>query len=536
MAANGINAVRTYTVPPRWLLDAALRHGLRVMVGLPWEQHVAFLDDRPGAALDRASACASGVRACAGHPAVLCYAVGNEIPAPIVRWHGRRRVERFLERLCTRRARRRTPTRSSRTSTIRAPSTSACRSSTSSRFNVYLERPTRARAATWHGCRTSRASGRSLLAEIGAGQPPQRRGRARRTRSAGSSAPRSAAAAPARSSSPGRTSGTAAATRSRDWDFGLTDRDRRPKPALAARRGTLRGGAVAAASGRGRASRWSSARHNGARTIARLPRRRSPRCDYPDYEVDRRRRRLDRRDGGDRGASSTSALIRTENRGLSAARNAGLAAATRRDRRLHRRRRLARSATGCTTSSSAFDDDRPRRRRRPEPAAGRTTARSPPASRTPRAGRSTSCCSDTEAEHIPGCNMAFRREALLEIGGFDPQFRAAGDDVDVCWRLAGARRHARLPRRRQSSGITGATRSAATGASSAATAARRRCSSASGPRSTTRRGHLTLGRAALRPRERARFRPLPRSTTAPGAPAPSSRERTVRRGLARPRR
>ena len=43
--------------------------------------------------------------------------------------------------------------------------------------------------------------------------------------------------------------------------------------------------------------------------------------------------------------------------------------------------------------------------------------------------------SDTEAEHIPGCNMAYRREALLAIGGFDSQFRAAGDDVDVCWRL-----------------------------------------------------------------------------------------------------
>src|SRR5215204_6677350 len=35
MAANGLNAVRTYTTPPRWLLDAARRHGLYVMVGLP---------------------------------------------------------------------------------------------------------------------------------------------------------------------------------------------------------------------------------------------------------------------------------------------------------------------------------------------------------------------------------------------------------------------------------------------------------------------------------------------------------------------
>jgi len=42
---------------------------------------------------------------------------------------------------------------------------------------------------------------------------------------------------------------------------------------------------------------------------------------------------------------------------------------------------------------------------------------------------------DRQAEHIPGCNMAFYRWALLEIGGFDPLFRQAGDDVDVCWRL-----------------------------------------------------------------------------------------------------
>ena len=43
--------------------------------------------------------------------------------------------------------------------------------------------------------------------------------------------------------------------------------------------------------------------------------------------------------------------------------------------------------------------------------------------------------SDTAAEHIPGCNMAFRKTALQAIGGFDPQFRTAGDDVDMCWRL-----------------------------------------------------------------------------------------------------
>src|SRR5258708_7066322 len=36
---------------------------------------------------------------------------------------------------------------------------------------------------------------------------------------------------------------------------------------------------------------------------------------------------------------------------------------------------------------------------------------------------------------MPGCNMAFRKAALKAVGGFDPQFHVAGDDVDVCWRL-----------------------------------------------------------------------------------------------------
>jgi len=42
------------------------------------------------------------------------------------------------------------------------------------------------------------------------------------------------------------------------------------------------------------------------------------------------------------------------------------------------------------------------------------------------------------AEHLAGCNMVFRRTALEAAGGFDPQFTAAGDDVDICWRLMDA--------------------------------------------------------------------------------------------------
>ncbi|MGH9140894.1 MAG: glycosyltransferase, partial [Vicinamibacterales bacterium] len=98
MASLGINTVRTYTPPRRELLDAAAHEGLRVMVGLPWSQHVAFLDDRALKRVIRHNISAK-VAELGDHPAVLAFALGNEIPPGVVRWHGRTRVERFLRRL-----------------------------------------------------------------------------------------------------------------------------------------------------------------------------------------------------------------------------------------------------------------------------------------------------------------------------------------------------------------------------------------------------------------------------------------------------
>src|SRR2546429_4434907 len=98
MAARGFNVVRVYTAPPPWLLDAALKHGLRVMIGLNWGEHMAFLDE-PRRVEEIEERIRTWIRSCAGHPAVFCYIIGNEIPASIVRWHGRRRVEKFIERL-----------------------------------------------------------------------------------------------------------------------------------------------------------------------------------------------------------------------------------------------------------------------------------------------------------------------------------------------------------------------------------------------------------------------------------------------------
>ena len=60
---------------------------------------------------------------------------------------------------------------------------------------------------------------------------------------------------------------------------------------------------------------------------------------------------------------------------------------------------------------------------------------------------------DRIAEHVPGCNMAFRRDALVAIGGFNPSSCAPA----TMWMCAGGcRREAgrSASRRRRSSGIT----------------------------------------------------------------------------------
>ena len=64
------------------------------MVG-PWPDHVAFLYDRHMSRAIRRDVMAR-VRTLASHPAVLLFALGNEIPAGVVRWLGPERVERFL--------------------------------------------------------------------------------------------------------------------------------------------------------------------------------------------------------------------------------------------------------------------------------------------------------------------------------------------------------------------------------------------------------------------------------------------------------
>jgi O-antigen biosynthesis protein len=101
MGALGINTVRIpHTVPPRSLLDIAAKHGLRVMVGLSAEQSAGYLIDG-NLPRDFVNRFRAKVRLCAGHPALLCVALGNEIMASQARWVGYRRITRFLHWLYT---------------------------------------------------------------------------------------------------------------------------------------------------------------------------------------------------------------------------------------------------------------------------------------------------------------------------------------------------------------------------------------------------------------------------------------------------
>ena len=94
----GANCLRLFTPPPRWLLDMAAERNLWVMVGIPWAEHVCFLDSEEITDVVRRTV-REVVEACRSHPAVGAFLIGNEIPPDIVRWYGPQRIAGFLREL-----------------------------------------------------------------------------------------------------------------------------------------------------------------------------------------------------------------------------------------------------------------------------------------------------------------------------------------------------------------------------------------------------------------------------------------------------
>jgi GT2 family glycosyltransferase len=426
MAASGVNAIRTYEPPPQWLLDEALARDIRVMVGLAWEQHLTFLDDS-SRCREIVAKVAEQVRECEAHPAILCFSIGNEIPAPIVRWHGKRPIERFLERLY-RAAKEADP--AGLVTYVNYPSTEYLELPflDLASFNVFLEEEKRFESylARLHNHCGDRPL---LITEVGFDS--RRNGEVEQARVLEWQVRHAFAAGGVGAFVFAWTDewhrGGHEVT---DWDFGLVDRERAPKPALEAIRSAF---AVAPFDHSGP---WPSisvvvCTHNGAETLGEcLGRLHS--LSYPDFEV------IVVSDGSsDASAEIARAhdciLFETPHRGLGHARNVGIDA--------------ARGEIVAFLDDDAYPDqdwlhylaDLLRRNGydgvggpnippEDDGLVAECVAAAP-------GGPVHVLISDREAEHIPGCNMAFRKSVLDEIGGFDERFTVAGDDVDLCWRL-----------------------------------------------------------------------------------------------------
>jgi len=434
MAEMGLNTVRVYTVPPKWLLDKAQENGLRVFIGIPWEQHISFLDQR-----DRVSSIVKKVRDTArsfcGHPAIFAYAVGNEIPPSIVRWYGKVKIERFLKKLYLAI---KAEDRTAMVTYVNFPTTEYLENAflDFQCFNVYLEKPQVLR--NYLARLQTLADNRPLLmGEVGLDS--LRNGEQKQAEVLSWQIEQSYAAG---------TAGTFIFSWTdrwhrggmdiNDWDFGLTTRSGEPKLALESVRRAFNH--VPFSMDRA----WPKisvviCTYNGSKTIEETLRS-MKRVVYPDFEV------VVVNDGSQDITPTIITNVRQElaewvnirqidipNGGLSNARNVGMRAAEGKivayldddaypdpHWLLYMADTFTRKdcvAVGGPNLPVPKDND-----------AAFCVAHSP-------GGPNHVLVDDEIAEHIPGCNMAFLKRALEEVGGCDTQFRIAGDDVDLCWRI-----------------------------------------------------------------------------------------------------
>jgi glycosyltransferase involved in cell wall biosynthesis len=427
IAGLGANTVRVYYVPPRWVLDLAEQAGLRVFIDIPWPKHLCFLD-RAELQGQARQAIREAVTACGKHPAVLAFSLVNEISPEIARWSGPNQIERFIEdlvdiahaidpgALCTFAGY--PPTEFLRPRNVDF----LC-------FNVYLhQRPSfEAYLARLQSLAESKPL---MLGEVGMDSWKE-----------GEEAKCEFLAWQIEAAFRCGLAGIVIFSftdewfrggfRIEDWSFGLTTEDRAPKASFRTVREQFQ-----------KAPRFPLPRvpkvsvvvasYNGGKTLKICLE--SLGClNYADYEV------ILVDDGSTDNTPEIAArfpavhVIRQPNKGLSVARNVGIAAATG-------------EIVAFTDSDCRVDEDWlyyivGDLLRGDFTGMGGPNFLPPEDSPTAAAvmaspgGPAHVMLTDREAEHIPGCNMAFFKFALEQIGGFDPVFRKAGDDVDLCWRL-----------------------------------------------------------------------------------------------------
>ena len=237
-------------------------------------------------------------------------------------------------------------------------------------------------------------------------------------------------------------SGGAAAIRVDDWAFGLVDQNRQPKPAALA----VSAAFAAAPFPCSARSAWPRVSvvvcaYNASDTLEECLTS-LENLTYPDYEI------ILVNDGSRDSTSeighrhSRVRVIDIPNGGLSAARNVGIAEArgdivayTDADVRVDRdwltylvQPFLTSDVVGSGGPNVVPPND---------PPMAQCIARAP-------GGPTHVLLDDRIAEHVPGCNMAFRRDALLAIGGFNPTLSACGRRRRCLLAAAGPRLEDRL--------------------------------------------------------------------------------------------
>lgn len=426
MREAGINTIRLYTPPPDWLADTAHSEGLYIMADMCWGPRKCELDE-PRVKQLRYWLKAH-TRRLANHPAMLLYSIGNEIPPLIVRWYGTERIEEFL-RGQNEIVKEIAP--HALTTYVNHPPTEYLTLPFLDvvSHNIYLEREPEMRAYLAR-LQTLAHEKPVMLGEIGLdslqhGEEKQAQFLDWQVRAAFEKG----------------LCGVMVYSWTDEWGifksdiegwgFGITDARRREKKAFETVKQIYKGNLY-----RTRKTPWPKVSvivccYNAASTLNECLQSLSE-LAYPNYEVI----------VIDDGSTDNTHLvaekhemrcIRVPNGGLSKARNLGIEAANG-------------EIVAFIDSDACADPDWlyymvSALEEQNASAVGGPNL-SPPqdgfiaqcVDQSP--GNPTAVLVDNErAEHIPGCNMAYRKNVFDITGKFDVQHRVAGDDVDICWRI-----------------------------------------------------------------------------------------------------
>ncbi len=430
----GFTVVRTYTVPPDDVIDLAADEGLRLLPDAfypDWRYLVgASARDHRSVARAARDEIRAMARRLAHSDTILALSLGNEIPTDVLRWVGTKRIARAISELAE-------VVRDEDSDMLvtyaNYPSAEYLPLEPLDflTFNVFLEREHdfRRYLTRLHHL----AGGRPLvLGEIGldAGTGPAGEERQATTIDwlLRTSLERGVAGTCIFSWTDEWWTGDSAVE---GWHFGLTRADRSPRPSLAvARRWNAR--TVAHLH-----DRWPSmsvvvCAYNAAGTLDECLRHACA-LEYPGLEV------IVVDDGSTDDTAAIAAgyprvrLLGVPHGGLAVARNEGA--------------RMAKGEIVAYLDSDAyptpewpyylalaFDDSTVAAAGGPNLPPPNSTRGARQVARAP-GGPIHVLLTDDRAEHVPGCNMAFWKQYLEETGGFDPIYAAAGDDVDLCWRV-----------------------------------------------------------------------------------------------------